>query len=139
MRDSSDSRHGCKVSGFTLIEMVITMAILAIIATLAFPAYSDYVMRSRRSEAQGLMMELAQYMEQQHLSNGRYTNSNNTAPNLPFTQSPKTGVARYTIKLTDITANSYTLTASSSDDPCSPMSIDQSGNQTSKIAGCWLH
>ena len=55
-----------KTAGFTLIEVMIAVAIVAIVAAVAFPSYRQYVVRTNRSAAQSAMMDIAN-REQQHL------------------------------------------------------------------------
>lgn len=52
-----------KYGGFTLIELMITVVVLAIIAGLAYPVYTDYVMRARRSDAQITLLQIAAMQE----------------------------------------------------------------------------
>lgn len=63
-----------KVSrGFTLIEALITVAIVAILASVAFPSYTDFVTRSNRSEAQRELLRIANLQEQFYVDNRSYT------------------------------------------------------------------
>jgi type IV pilus assembly protein PilE len=59
--------------GFTLIELMITIAIIAIIAAVALPNYTDYITRSKFSEAQGHLSDLRVKMEQYYMDNRRYS------------------------------------------------------------------
>lgn len=52
-----------KNTGFTLIELMIVIAIIGILATIAFPAYQNYVMRTKRSDAKVALLALQQAME----------------------------------------------------------------------------
>lgn len=53
-------------AGFTLIELMITVAIIGILAAIAYPSYTDYVVRSRRAEAKQGLIELAQMLERNY-------------------------------------------------------------------------
>lgn len=70
--------------GFTLIELMITVAIVAILAAVAYPSYQDYIRRGNRSAAQTFMMTIAQRQEQYLLTNRSYaaaiSDLNLTAP-----------------------------------------------------------
>ena len=58
--------------GFTLIELMITIAIIAILTAVAFPSYTDYVTRSKLAEAYAHLADLRVKMEQSYLDNRRY-------------------------------------------------------------------
>lgn len=59
-------------NGFTLIELVIVMAVIAILAAIAVPSYSEYVSRSRIAEATGTLGAIRLRMEQAYQDNGNY-------------------------------------------------------------------
>ena len=59
--------------GFTLIEVMITVAIIAILAAIAVPNYTDYVTRSKFTEAHGMLADLRVKMEQYYMDNRRYS------------------------------------------------------------------
>lgn len=61
-----------KTSGFTLIEIMVTVAIVAILASVALPAYSDYTRRARASEAVGALSMWRSQLEQSYLDNRNY-------------------------------------------------------------------
>lgn len=61
-------------TGFTLIELMIVIAILGIIAAFAYPAYTSYVDQSRRGDAQRSMMELQSELERCYSVNNTYEN-----------------------------------------------------------------
>ena len=62
-----------KNTGFTLVELLITVAIIGILASVAYPSYTDYVSRSNRSEAQRELMRLANLQEQLFVDTRAYT------------------------------------------------------------------
>ena len=61
--------------GFSLIELVVTVAMIAIVAALAYPSYRDYVRRGLRSQGQQFLMDIAQRQEQFFLDQRAYSNA----------------------------------------------------------------
>ena len=67
-----DQRSEKKNSGFTLIEVLIVVAILGILMSIAVPAYSEYIRRAHRAAAQQFLLDVAQRQEQYLLDNRQY-------------------------------------------------------------------
>jgi len=61
-----------KGSGFTLIELLIVVVVIAILATIAFPSYRYYIIKSNRAAAKACLSQLSNYMERYYATNLRY-------------------------------------------------------------------
>lgn len=129
-----------KSKGFTLIELMIVIAIVGILAGVAYPSYQASMQKSRRADAQADLMELSSFMERFFTVNNRYDqDTSGTAVALPFTASPRTGTAYYTLSLSAVSASAYTLravpTGSQTTDSCGTLTLTQTGQKTP--ATCW--
>lgn len=88
-----------KHQGFTLIEMMIVVAIIGILAAVAYPSYQEHVKSSRRAEAQSALMGLAAAMERHFTANNTYkgagASGDTGAPSIYYDQVPNEGGAAY--------------------------------------------
>lgn len=104
-----------KGKGFSLIELMIVVAIAGILGSIAYPSYLNQVAQSRRADAQAVLMEAAQFMERFYTENNRYDqDTGGTAIALPaqLQESPRDGVTKsYDITVQASTASTYTLRA----------------------------
>ena len=121
-------------NGFALIELMVVVAIIGILAAIALPSYHQYLERSRRTVAQGQLLEEAQRLERHFLKNGSYETAN-----LAFSASPPNGTPYYTMSLEAETPDTYLITAkpvgAQSNDACGVLSVDQAGGRTPE--SCW--
>jgi type IV pilus assembly protein PilE len=122
-------RQACR--GFTLIELLIAVAIVAVLAAIAYPSYTNYVVRSYRNNAQGMLMQQAQFMERVYSENGSY----NPGGSSPLAELADNVEEDYRYEFTDtVTATTFTLTATpisgSSQDGDGKMTIDHAGART---------
>lgn len=100
-------------SGMTLTEVVIAMAIIAILAAMAFPSYQNHVVSSRRTEAQAALLSFANTMERYYTTNGSYLGAAASGvPTIFPTQAPLDGGRPYyNLTVPVLTATTYTLQA----------------------------
>jgi type IV pilus assembly protein PilE len=88
-RLSNGIQHKVSLKGFTLIELMITVAIIGILAAIALPNYQQYVIRSNRVAAQSQMMDIANREQQFLLANREYANETTLGFSLPSEVSAK--------------------------------------------------
>lgn len=133
-----------KKNGFTLIEVMITVVIVAILASVALPNYTAYVKRAKRADAMSVLLKNANWMQQQFTINNKFPAS---ATVLPFAKSPEAGTAKYNISIvvpTTANASQYTLQAVPvGTDECATFTLDhtglrgQSGTASMSATDCW--
>ena len=67
------ARSSTRISGFTLIELMVTVAIVAVLAAIALPSYASYVARARRADARGQLVQAAQFMQRFYAANDSFS------------------------------------------------------------------
>ena len=111
-RETMERAHALRLNGrpshgFTLIEVMIVVAIVAILAAIALPSYQEYVRRSHRAEARAGLQQAATWMERAATATGTYPLTAAFAGGLQTVPS-----GRYSIALASTNGADWTLTAS---------------------------
>ena len=127
---------GALQHGFTLIELMIAVAIIGILSAIALPAYNDYILRGKLIEASTTLSTLRANMEQYYQDNRTYVNG--TAPITSACGALPT-LKNFTLTCPTQTATAYTITATGKGTVPSTFiyTIDQTGAQTSKVSTAW--
>ncbi len=126
--------------GFTLIELMIVVAIVAVLAAVALPSYRQYVVRSARTQAQSELMQMATLQEKIYLNSNSYAFSvtaayNGTSAGGLGVASGNTSDGRYALTLSNTAASqTYTLVAT----PVATLSQSNDGNLSITESGVKL-
>ena len=126
--------------GFTLIEVMIVVAIVGVVAAVALPSYQEHVMRTRRSTAAACLVEFTQLMEKRYATSMVYTGTT-----LPGAACTNDLANVYTFAFAaDPTATAYTVNATPAgpqvgDTKCGTLAIDQAGVKTESGTESWQY
>jgi type IV pilus assembly protein PilE len=135
-----------KKRGFTLIELMIVITVIGVLSAIAYPSYTQYVIRGKRSEGRAALLDTAAKLERYYSDRSRYSDTDNSFPVAPaltnFSTTTETG--KYTLTIaTAGTRQTFTLTAAPSfaDPVCANLTFTQAGTKgvsgTGSVADCW--
>jgi type IV pilus assembly protein PilE len=120
-----------KQKAFTLIELMIVVAIAGILAAIAYPSYQNSVMKSRRADAEGVLLGLANALERNFTETNSYAGYTLPTPTTIY----------YDISFSVQTASTYTLSAApaaaQSSDSCGTLTLTETGLKSPATSGCW--
>ena len=126
--------------GFTLVEMLVVVAMVAILGAVAYPSYVAQVSKGRRVDAKQALMELAQKLERYYTERGTYVGA--TLGSTGVYLSTSAG-GYYSLAITSQTADGFTITAaprgSQASDSCGTLGYNQIGDRSAgaTVAQCW--
>lgn len=138
-KNPSTARPGCRrESGFTLIELMITVVVVGLLAAIAVPSYQRYAVRAKRAEAKAALMDLAAREERFYANQMQFA----ALADLGVSATTEQGYYTLSVALTNA-AQGFTATATPTfaDTRCGNLTIDQAGNRgvsgTTPVAECW--
>jgi type IV pilus assembly protein PilE len=116
--------------GFTLLEVMIACAIVAILAAIAYPSYKTSIQKSRRADATTALLGVASQMERYSTEKGTYATATlGTGAGAVFAN--HTENSYYNLSLANLTATTYTVraapTGAQADDPCGTLTYPEQG------------
>lgn len=125
--------------GVTLLELMVVVVIIGILTAIAYPNYTAFVARAKRTEARALLLEIAINQERFYLQNNIF----GSMADLQYDDPQYTDSGAYSVTIGGNNANNFTATASYQDGgaelaKCASFTIDARGTKTSAPdADCW--
>lgn len=142
----SDLRGGGTQQGFSLIELMVVVAIVAVLSVVAYASYDWATTKTRRKEAAGCITQGAQFMERFYATNLRYDKTlAGVAVAFPAPLCNDDLTPYYNVTLSAVSATTYTVqavplgTQATRDTSCGTLAMNQAGTKTASGggSGCW--
>lgn len=142
-----DQQHSwSRAAGFTLVELMVVVLIVAMLSAIAVPGYRSHVVKTQRAAAKGCLMQYAQLMERYYTTYLTYNDAVDAPPGPPGCAAEGNMPSNYTFSLTNLGASTFTARAvpttafASRDTLCGTLTLDQAGERdvsTGEVADCW--
>lgn len=141
-------REGHAMRGFTLIELMITVVVAAILAIIAYPMYTGYVLKAHRTAAKTALLEIASREERYYSTNNVYATSltmlgyNGTYDVPADSSTPYYQVSLYSTSTTHYSIQAVPINSQINDTSCGTFTLDSLGqknvvNAAQSAAKCW--
>jgi len=136
-------KRSARIKGFTLIELMIAIAVVGILAALAFPSYQNYVLKSGRADAKAALYGVAQTLERCYT---RFTAYNDGDCALGQGDTVMSENDKYEVTVTTLDRTEFELTAApqdgqTKDTECGDFTLDHRGEKgvsgTGSVEDCW--
>jgi type IV pilus assembly protein PilE len=122
--------------GFTLMELMIVVAIIGLLAAVGYPAYTNAVKKGQRADAIDSLLTLASSMEEYYMVNDTYKNA--TIANTIGSATSSEGYYTVSINTQDDFYYKVKAVAVNGDTDCGDLFLDSTGKKSSSIgSGCW--
>lgn len=140
------------IQGFSLVELMMVVAIVGILAAIALPSYQDHVQKSRRQDAEAALMQFRQVMEKFYANRFTYEKAAKDAANTgapaifpvstPLDTAGQDGATKYyDLAIESATKTSFKLkatpTGSQASDACGTLTLQSNGTRGSGGTDCW--
>jgi type IV pilus assembly protein PilE len=148
MRSEGDAvpRTLAREHGFTLLELLIVIVLIALLASVALPSYQGSIAKARRADARAALTKCAQMLERWYTENATGGYSGATIPGVCGPIASEYSHYNLTLPAADLRANTFTLNATpvgaQANDGCGTFTLNQAGERgvtggTKPAAECW--
>ena len=108
-------RSPARIAGFTLVELMIVVAVVGVLTAIALPSYTSYIARAQRADARAQLLQVAQFMQRFYAANDRFDQDRAGTSVLSvmptnMQKSPADSTAMYQLNSAITSAGSYTIT-----------------------------